>query len=375
MPVSLSDFDWLSAFDALYSQPFLLWSTVFFFAITLAMIAEIIVLRFLVVHVRRRRRRLTALWEPLFFAAVVGDPPAQAPSIRPRDRNEVLRVWCNVGDNVSGDARQRLNDAGRSLGIPVIALDILRPRRVLFGRPTQLDELLALQAVERLKLLAAQEYLEDYVQRAPPPLDRFAARALVSLDPVATAPAIVPVLERQGRWARHLVEDLYDAGVARAALTYAKLLTTVAETAVPGLALLLDRIGDPATVPAVRERLARSTDHDPETVAALLNTLSEVGGGGERRLVLAFTAHETWFVRMRAAQALGRCGNYQDAAVLEMLLCDQNWYTRYHAARAILRLPDLGLAHLRKFAARTNDQYAQDMVAQVVAEAEAPAVR
>ena len=45
--------DWLGAFDALFAQPVLLWSTVFFFVITLAMIGEIIVLRFLVVHVRR----------------------------------------------------------------------------------------------------------------------------------------------------------------------------------------------------------------------------------------------------------------------------------------------------------------------------------
>ena len=367
--------DWLGAFDALFAQPVLLWSTVFFFVITLAMIGEIIVLRFLVVHVRRRRIRLTARWEPIFFAAVVGDPLPQPPPIRPHERNEVLRVWCNVGDNVSGDARQRLNETGRSLGIPAIALDILRPRSALFGRPTQLDELLALQAVERLKLLTAQGYLEEYVLRAPPPLDRFAARALVSLDPIATAPSIVPVLERQGRWARHLVEDLYDAGAAQASLAYAELLITAPEEAVPGLALLLDRIGDPATVPAVRKRLTRSTDHSPETVAALLNTLSEVGGGGERRLVLAFTAHETWFVRMRATQALGRCGNPHDAGVLETLLCDSNWHTRYHAARAILSLPQLGADHLRAFADRTKDRFAQDMVAHVLAEAQAPAVR
>lgn len=217
--------------------------------------------------------------------------------------------------------------------------------------------------------------IKKIVRVGPAPLDRFAARALVAIDAAAAAPAILPALIRQGRWAAHLVEDLMEVGVASAVADYAALLEEASDEAIPGLALLLDRCNNPITLPAVRSCLAAEQTRDPDALAALLNTLSVVGGQGERKLVHSFTGHEQWFVRMRAAQAIGQCGDLRDAALLDSLLGDQNWYTRYHAARAMLAIAELGQNYLQAFAERTEDSFAHDMAMHVLAEAKVAALR
>jgi hypothetical protein len=58
-----------------------------------------------------------------------------------------------------------------------------------------------------------------------------------------------------------------------------------------------------------------------------------------------------------------------------VLLGDANWYTRYHAARAIVRIAGLGAGHLAKLAQSAEDRFARDMASHVLAETAAPAVR
>lgn len=375
MSVLPSGSDWLPAAGPVLSDTALLGVTLFFFGLTLWMIVEIILVRLQAVAGLKRDDALTKVWEGVFFAAVIGDEVPSPPPIGRRDGASVLKVWNHVANDVAGSALARLGDLARRIGLDQVALGILRPPALRLRNPSHVEVLLALRAAERLALQPAWERLKEIVRDGPAPLDRYAARALVALDPRGAAPAILPVLIRQGRWARHLVEDLFEAGAAKATDAYAQLLETAPDEAVPGLALLLDRCNDRRTLDAVRARLSLATTQDPEAAAALLNTLGVVGGEGERELIRTFADHELWFVRMRAAQALGQCGDRRDAAMLEQLLCDQNWYTRYHAARALLRIAELGEPCLAEFADRTQDLFARDMALHVLAEATAPAVR
>lgn len=364
------------AFAALVERaPFLLWATVFLFLLTLWMVVEIIVIRSESSISARRDRALEKDWESIFFAAALDDTLPQMPRIARRDRIRVMKIWCHTGDYVTGEARTRLAAAGQRLGLDRIAQRTLAPSVFVFALPSPVEVLLAIRTAERMRLVQAWPQLEQLVRRGPAPLDRAAARALVALDAQRAAPAIVPALVRQGRWARHLVADLVDAGVAGALDTYCALLATVPDEAVPGLALLLDGCASRRAVHAVRARLADSNTRDPEAMAALLNTLAELGDQRDLTLVRRFITHEQWFVRMRAAQALGRCGGRDEAATLEVLLGDPNWYTRYHAARAILRLPELGEAHLRALSKDASDRFARDMARHVLAESATPAVR
>ncbi len=351
------------------------WVALWLGGITLWMIGQIFAIQVARRLTDARAARLEVAWEPLLFGAATGDVPSALPPLGRRDRLPLLRLWCRISEYLADDAQNTLNEIARRAGLDDYARRILQPGWLVIAAPTQVEIILALQVVRRLQLVSAWLGVVKFVRKGPSPLDRYAAQTLVALDARRAARFVIPVLDRQGRWARHLVEDLLDVGVADAVDAYAELLAHVPESTVPGLALLLERCAQPRVAPAVRARLHDPATRDPETIAALLHTLSVIGEATDYQLILAFVAHPQWFVRMRAAQALGRCGDQVEAGVLETLLCDTNWYTRYHAARAILAVPALGAQHLEGLKTTCNDRFGRDIATHALAELEAPAVR
>ncbi|MBL4620963.1 MAG: HEAT repeat domain-containing protein [Immundisolibacteraceae bacterium] len=367
--------DQLPQMGASLSDLSMVWAALFFLGLTLWMVIVIFFVKRQLTRSLNREQSLTEIWEPIFFGAVIGEEITELPVLSRNDQLPVLKIWSHICNNIAGEALDGLGLIARRLRLDQVALDILVHQGLRIRNPSSVELLLSIRAAERLLLTPAWDRLAKIVQQGPAPLDRYAARALVAIDPVTSATAVLPALTRQGRWARHLVEDLIEVGVAEATQTYADLLQTVDDEVIPGLALLLERCNDGQTLAAIRGRLTAPETQDPEAISALLNTLSIVGGASERELLQSFTGHRQWLVRMRAAQALGRCGNRHDAAILESLLSDENWYTRYHAARALLAIVELGRSHLNAFPKRTHDQYARDMALHVIAETEAPALR
>jgi HEAT repeat protein len=71
---------------------------------------------------------------------------------------------------------------------------------------------------------------------------------------------------------------------------------------------------------------------------------------------------------MQAATLLGRMGHAEDAGRLEKLLGDAEWWVRFRAAQALVRLPGVGARNLEQIRMRLIDRYARDILGQVVAE-------
>ena len=372
MSASSSVFDLRPLAVLANETPVLAWATLFLLMLTAWMVLEIVVIRLDAPTAARRDEALRTRWEPLLFGAALGDEMETLPGIARRDRLRLLRLWCQVGDQVSGEALERVAVLGARLGLGRDARRILSrpgscspcpPGRHPARHPYR-------RAPAPGRPVGAARTARG--ARPAPPIAR--RRALVAIDAARAATDILPALVRQGRWARHLVEDLVEAGVCTAIAAYARLLTEV--PARPSRPRPVARPLRRSTVTAaVRARLGDPATQDPDAIAALLNSLGLIGDPRDKRLIRAFVAHAHWVVRMRAAEALGHCGDREDAAALVVLLGDSNWYTRYHAARALLRLPGLGAGFLHQQAARATDRFARDMARHVLAETASPAVR
>ena len=72
---------------------------------------------------------------------------------------------------------------------------------------------------------------------------------------------------------------------------------------------------------------------------------------------------------MQAAKLLGRMGRTEDAGRLEKLLADKEWWVRYRAAKALVRLPGVTVADLEQIRLSLQDHYARDILDQAIAEA------
>jgi HEAT repeat protein len=75
-------------------------------------------------------------------------------------------------------------------------------------------------------------------------------------------------------------------------------------------------------------------------------------------------------VRLHAAQALGRLGTREDEWHLRRALADSQWWVRYRAAQALGNLPFMDVDRLRRITEDVEDRYGRDILRQVIAEKE-----
>jgi len=117
----------------------------------------------------------------------------------------------------------------------------------------------------------------------------------------------------------------------------------------------------------VLRRILREAN-DEQAIAA---SLSAVRDPRDLPLVRGLVTHAAWFVRVRAAQAVGRLGAPEDRGLLTQLLSDSHWWVRYRAAQALAALPSMTASELEKIRATLPDRFASDMLKQVMAEGRA----
>ena len=146
--------------------------------------------------------------------------------------------------------------------------------------------------------------------------------------------------------------------------------------------LLLDTATAPATRAATAEALARcddfaavpiivalAMDADPwaSELPRYLGALAEFEHPAGSAAVLHCLDSPSAEVRAAAARAAGRIGIEPALDSLERLLGDADWWVRFHAAHALLRLGDEGRERLQRTAGR-DDEPARETAALTLAE-------
>lgn len=87
-------------------------------------------------------------------------------------------------------------------------------------------------------------------------------------------------------------------------------------------------------------------------------------------IVHRYLDYPRWHVRVNVAHALGKIGGIEDIKHLEKLLGDKQWWVRYRAAEALINMPFLTRNQFIDIKNNLEDQNAQDIMDQVLAEKE-----
>jgi hypothetical protein len=348
--------DFATSFDPLLR--FALLSGIAVFAITLLLLAAIVILRLFADRREAREAAIRQGWQPVFLQAIDG-LPYEMPRIHGRDREVIMLVWLQFTEMLRGAARDRLRAMARELQLPGTAQRLLQ-------RGDMRGQLLAVVALGRMQAAAAADALAALMADENPVLSLLAARSLLQIDAERAAAPVMAAIARRDDWSRARVATML--GDARdAALGPALLAALAASTAAEATRLLplLDVVPTADRWPLLAPRLAADS---PDTLVAALKVVADPRALADvRRLA----GHAAWAVRAQAAAALARVGNQDDLALLQTLLADREWWVRYRAAQALLRLPFVTREWLGALAAGMTDRYAADMLRQVLAEATA----
>lgn len=345
-----------------------LWTGTAAFAISVAMLAGVLVLRVRLIRRLEHEREFAGRWRPM-LAACSEKVPERLPPLHRRDGAQFLRLWIHAQESVAGDARRHLIELARRVGADRHAVEMLTA-------DDRRTELLALTVLGHMGLPSTAALAESLLEDRSAVFSVTAAQAFLRIEPARALPIVLRVAARRADWpiakvAAMLAESGADAAGAAlsAAIVAASGVAESRPSRAPELVRLL-RLLHVARMEDVRPALLRILERtrDAETLAAALAALAHPEDAHWAR---SAAGHSQWYVRVQAAKALARLGTAGDRDLLLGLLPDPNWWVRYRAAQALARLPGMTPAELRALRAAAADPYASAMLGQVLSELEA----
>ena len=333
---------------------FALWLGIGVALLAVLMLIVIIVMRVVVLHRERVHAAAVAYWR----AILVNKPEdGRIPPLHRRDLSGFLEVWNDVHEPLKGATTPYFARVAREVGLE----GHLRRRLLRAGFHSRLVALIAMGHVQNS---ASFDLVEEFVDDKNPIVSLCAARALMQIDPTRPVSKFVPQIVKRSDWSQGSVATiLSEAGADAVARELSEATLQANVEIAPRLIRFLAGVSQEAAAPIVRKIVQTSKDE------RLISTCLQVMTNREDLdCVRPLLAHPRWHVRMQAAVTLGRLGVPGDDQRLIAILTDQQWWVRYRAAQALLRMSFVGAENMRRIQAAQTDGYARDIIKHVLAE-------
>lgn len=330
--------------------------------LTLLLVLLIVFLRFKLRRDLRRERDFIVVWRPLLLDAVSeaqpGDPPATLPELHARDHVFFLKLWVYLQESLRGSANNRLNDLARRLECDAAARNFLR-------NGNRAERLLAILALGHLRDLASWEELAEQASWRDSLVSIHAARAITRIDPLQATERLLPLLLARPDWGIAQVAGF----LAEVRPAFGLRLTQNLLKVNRGCWLRALQLADTLRLELPLQSMLYLLEKSPsvETLVAALHLSCNLH---LLPAIRPYLQHPDWRVRVEVARFLGRFGDVEDIASLQLLLMDRQWWVRYRAAQALVLMPFYGRQELQALSATTDDALVRDMLRHVLAEHE-----
>lgn len=322
-----------------------------------ALIAQVFFFRFLFAQRDKNKAEALAIWMPV-LAETTLQMPASIPPLYRKHLNTFLYEWNKLHMLVRGDATTRLIDLARQLKLENYAYKMLESRSV----PTKM---LAIITLGNMKAQSAWNNLMDLLHGNNLILSLTAARALTQIDHKNAIQDILPEVIKQREWPTpHVSSILKKTDPILLCNVMGQAIRQANENDLPHLINLSIGNTHCETIGmAILEVLKKSTNE--QVIAACLHSIDDYRG-----IVYArhYATHPQGYVRVHAANALGRIGLKEDVEILVGMLSDKEWWVRYRAAQALTSMPFLNVDAIENIKNSLQDKFAKDILTQVLEE-------
>lgn len=309
-------------------------------ALNVLTVFGVALLRWRLWHRNQSHQQFLDTWRPLLMQQALGELNSPLPTLDPQDLITFLNLWNYLHDSLRGNAIEQLNTLAFSLHIPEQAQHMLTRGRMR-------EKLIALHTLGNLAWRPAWEQLVQLALEDSPVLSFSAFRAMMRISPLAALPLLGDHLrEGKSHWSRAKLSGTLNR-VGNSAQLADALIEEALKSPEPVAAELVRYLGvihGVASLPKLRILLglAQST----ELQAACLSVLGELNDFYSLDVIRSHCTHADWVVRLQAVQALGKVGLDADIALLTGCLQDPSWWVRYRAALALGNLPGMTSARL-----------------------------
>ena len=335
---------------------FAFWLGVAVAAMTVLMLMVIIVMRQVILHQEKVHANAVALWKTI-MVATPGDSAGTIPPLPNRDVPGFLEVWNEVHEPLHGGTTPYLARIAGEVGLEAR----LYKRLAHSSFHTQLVAIIALGHVQNSESF---HRVESFIDDKNPIVSLCAARSLMQIDPARAVSMFVPQIVRRSDWSQGSVATiLHEIGADNVTRELSEATLQATADIAPRLIRFLAGVSPESAAPIIRNTLLSSTDE------RLISTCLQVmTNRDDLDCVRPLLTHPRWHVRMQAAVTLGRLGVPGDEQRLTAILSDEQWWVRYRAAQALMRLSFVKRDDMLRIEQAQTDGYARDIIEHVLAE-------
>jgi HEAT repeat protein len=270
-------------------------------------------------------------------------------------------LWNEHQSLIQGESRDHLVDFASRAGLGRAARRMLRHGRMQ-------NRLIAITALGNLRDRSAWHELRPLAESPNPYVSLAAAKAMMRIDAAAAGPTVVHALARRVEWSPARVAAMLRAVGAEAfSATLAAEAATPRSRSSPRFIRLLELCHPQDALPATRHIIDDAVDE--ETICACLHVLGHFRDPEDLERVRAHLDHGASNVRIRAVTVMGLIAGLEDWPAIARMLADSEWWVRYRAAQALGGLPGMTPERLRELRDQQTDRFARDILDQVMAEA------
>lgn len=325
--------------------------------LTFLMLMATIIMRMHALYLGRSNARAEVLWRPILLTSHSASVAA-LPRLAAREVPGFIQVWNEVHEPLHGGTTERLAGIAREL-------DLQRHLSRFLETTTFHQRVLAVIALGHIKNEASFNRVLPHLDDKSPIMSLCAARSLMQIDPARAVPLLVPLIVQRVYWPQGVVASILretDRAVVSEPLVDATLHAT--SDVAPRLIRFLAGVNPESAAPIIREAL-RSSATEERIISACLQAMTNPD---DLDCVRPLLSHPRWHLRMQAATTLGNLGVPGDEKRLTALLSDSQWWVRYRAAQALLKLSFIREEDARRIQQAQTDDYARDIIDHVLAE-------
>jgi len=332
--------------------------------ITVAMILWIAVLRIRLYLNQHHQDNFQALWLPIFTDTALHPDchrkNTALPPLRRRDFFLFMNQWLDFQESLSGHAVVRMNGLARKLGLHEHARPFLLRGRVR-------HRFLAIAFLGALRDRNSWPDLETLLSHENSLLSLLAARSLIKINQERALPLVFEELARREDWPENRVAVLLQS-VLTAELATAPLFAALQNSTDSGAIKLLPYVEHMYN--EEKNRILRILLERSSSDRLTSRILKHIQCSHELELVRRYAGHSRWHIRMQAVAALGRIGQRAEIPLLLERLGDGEWWVRYRASQALLKMPGMTRQELEIIRDNLEDSFARTMLAQTLTEEE-----
>jgi len=322
-------------------------------ASALLLLSVTFALRLLAERRAAQRARTRDRWRARLFDHALSDgaKASDLPTLTRREFPFFMELWLTLMQTLRGPPRERMVALAEQLALA-------RPLRAWLDGFSVNRQLSAMISLGYLREHSAWTTLNRYLDDSRTVFSLTAARALVAMDAEQAAPLIVARLGRADWSVDRVAALLTDIPATRREPLLIDALDAAGESQTVRILVIMDRLHKGGQSHAI----ARALERFPQSDEVLSQCLRIMENRRWLPLVREHLGHGTWFVRMRAAQALGRLGGREDLPVIAPLLGDAHWWVRFRAAQTITQWPGMDRSTLDELVDSQTDAFARDIL-------------